>query len=109
MPCFSRVWKYSLIFAEGTGVPLLAGDGGGDAFAQLVLGQSVLLQYLAGLIHHVDPARRNVVAQGVNFACTAALYPTDLDEKAVFDRDIRFDPGIAIAVEQASVADQRKS
>ena len=85
----------------------LAGDGGGDALAQLVLGQTVAAEHLARLVHHVDPARGDVVAGGVELARAAALDPADPGETALADGDIGADPRAPLAIEHTAVADHQ--
>ncbi len=76
----------------------------GHAHQKLTFGQTVCPQNSSRCIEHIDPAGRNVSAGRIDFAITLALDLTDADKAAVFDSNIRRDPGISRAVKHAAVS-----
>ena len=86
------------------GSAAFATNRGGDAFHQFIFGEAVLGKRDAGLIHHVDPAGRNVAAMRIDFRAAVALNFAQLYEAAILDGDVGEDAGIAGAIEHAAAA-----
>jgi hypothetical protein len=83
----------------------LARQGGGDAHPHLVAGQPVAGEHAGGLVHHVDPSRRDVPARGIDLACAALRHDAQPHDAAVPDRHVGAHPRIAAPVQHPSVAD----
>ena len=82
-----------------------AANGRRHTGAELVLRKAVLEQRAARLIHHVDPAGRDVLAGSIDFLLAAARHDPNAHETAVLDRHVRPNRRVASAVEHVTVAD----
>lgn len=91
--------------ASGDGRSAFTADGSGHALSQLVLSEPVHPEHAPRLVHHVDPARRNVFAFRVDLRNAAACHGANPYEAAVPDPDVGQYPRISGAIEHAAAAD----
>src|ERR1035438_2300645 len=63
---------------------------------QFAFGKSTLEQCLAGLIQHVDPTRRDILAGSIDFAASLALHLADAREASILNRDISANHGLPL-------------
>ena len=79
-------------------------DRGGHAHAQLVFGEAAARQHAARLVHHVDPARRDILALRVDLPAPATGHASDSHKPAIVDGHVGQNPRISRPVQHAAMA-----